>query len=161
VERGLSVEQSGVTLFAGEPPHGVSEHTARTAATLAKALASALATTWSHRSCVGREALVVLCPEHVETIDRDGWSKDDVRQFLFEHTGVPVRAYHSKDDGEGARNVSHYTEVMIDGEPCYRKFTTPSSIHLIVAGGSAGKFSAVIGGWSAGPRGSQMVTYPV
>ena len=48
--------------------------------------------------------------------------------------------------------------VVIDGERCYRKFSSPSAIHLVVAGGTAGKFSAVIGGWSAGPRGSQMVT---
>ena len=30
-----------------------------------------------------------------------------------------------------------------------------------MAGGTAGKFSAVMGSWSAGPRGSQMVTYPL
>ena len=161
VERGLSSEQSAVTLFAGEPPHGVSEHTGRTAVALAKALASALATTWSHRSCLAREALVVLCPEHVTTMHRDGWSKDDVRQFLFANTGVPVRRYQSNDGGEGVQHLGRYTEVMIDGEPSYRKFTTPSAIHLVVAGGTAGKFSAVIGGWSAGPGGSEMVTYPI
>jgi hypothetical protein len=161
VERGLAPNQSAVTLFAGEPPHGVSEHTARSAPTLLRAVASALSTAWSHRSCVGREALVVLCPEHVKTIVRDGWSKVEVRQFLFEHTGVPVRHYEAADGGEGTQHVASYAEVAIDGERCYRKFTTPESIHLVVTGGTAGKFSAVIGGWSAGPRGSQMVTYPV
>lgn len=161
IERGHAAGQSAVTLFAGEPPHGVSEHTARSGATLLKAVAAALATAWSHRSCVGREALVVLCPEHVKTIARDGWSKDTVRQFLFEHTGVPIRAYRDADTGEGTQQAGSYTEVIIDGEPCYRKFTTPASIHIVVAGGTAGKFSAVIGGWSAGPRGSQMVTYGV
>jgi hypothetical protein len=161
VERGLPAAQSGVTLFAGEPPHGVSEHTARTAPALAKALASALATLWSPRFCLGREALVVLCPEHVTTMHRDGWSKDDVRQFLFENAGVPVRRYRSNDGGEGVQHLSRYTEVLIDGELCYRKFTAPSAIHVVVAGGAAGKFSAVIGGWSAGPPGSEMVTYPI
>ncbi len=37
---------------------------------------------------------------------------------------------------------------------------TPEAVKLIVAGGAAGKSSAVIGSWAAGPRGSQMVTYP-
>ncbi|HUE85762.1 MAG TPA: TlpA disulfide reductase family protein [Vicinamibacterales bacterium] len=160
-DRGLPAASSAVTLFAGEPPHGVSEHTARTAPVLAKALSAALATAWSHRSCVGREAVVVLCPEHVKTIHRDGWSKEQLRQFLFDHTGIPVRAYRDHDGGEGTHQAASYAEVVIDGEPCYRKFSSPSAIHLVVAGGTAGKFSAVIGGWSAGPRGSQMVTYPV
>jgi hypothetical protein len=160
-DRGLPTGVNAVTLFAGEPPHGVSEHTARTAPALARALSAALATAWSHRSCVGREALVVLCPEHVKTIHRDGWSKEDLRQFLFEHTGVPLRTYSAGDGGEGTQQASGYAEILVDGEPCYRKFSAPSSIHIVVAGGTAGKFSAVIGGWSAGPRGSQMVTYPI
>ena len=50
---------------------------------------------------------------------------------------------------------------MIDGEPNYRKFARPEAIQILVAGGPAGKFSAVIGSWAAGPRGSQMVTYPI
>jgi hypothetical protein len=159
-DRGVP-EGSALTLFAGEPPHGVSEHTARTAPALARALSAALATAWSHRACVGREALLVLCPEHVKTIQRDGWSKDDLRQFLFDHTGVPARAYRESDGGEGTQQSATYAEILVDGEPCYRKFSAPSAIHIVVAGGTAGKFSAVIGSWSTGPRGSQMVTYPI
>jgi hypothetical protein len=160
-DHGCAAGSSAVTLFAGEPPHGVSEHTARTAPVLAKALAAALATAWSHRSCIGREALVVLCPEHVKTIHRDGWTKEQVRQFLFDHTGVPVARFAAADGGEGTQHAATYAEIDIDGERCYRKFTSPSAIHIVVAGGTAGKFSAVIGSWSTGPRGSQMVSHAV
>ena len=66
---------------------------------------------------------------------------------------------NANDGGEGTQHAASYAEVEIDGERCYRKFTSPSAIHLVVAGGTAGKFSAVIGSWSTGPRGSQMVTY--
>ena len=38
------------------------------------------------------------------------------------------------------------------------KFRGPDKIHLVVAGGPAGKFSAVIGGWVQGPMGSEIVT---
>ena len=103
----------------------------------------------------------LLGPEHVQTVARDGWSKSDVRQFLFDHTGVPLREYRVDDGGEGTEDVGKYDEVTIDGERCYRKFSEPASVHIVVAGGTAGKFSAVIGGWHAGPRGSQMVTYRV
>jgi hypothetical protein len=108
---------------------------------------------------MGHEALVVLGLEHVNTIHRDGFKKEDVREFLFNNTGVPVRAYDD-EDGEGVRQVNTYREITIDGESCYQKFCSPESIGIVVAGGGAGKFSAVIGSWSTGPRGSQKVTYP-
>ncbi len=160
VERGLQPGQSALTLFAAEPPHGLSEHNARGARGVLKAVCHALTTVWSYRSCVGFEAMVVLGPEHVKTIHRDGFRKQDVRRFLFENTGIPVREYDG-EPGEGTQHVRLYKEVTIDGERCYRKFPSPEAIHIVVAGGTAGKFSAVLGSWSAGPRGSQMVTYPV
>ena len=102
----------------------------------------------------------MLCPEHVKTLSRDGFIKQAVREFLFENTGIPTRHYEV-GNGEGTQYVKLYKQAVIDGEPCYLKFTDPSAIKLVIAGGTAGKFSAVIGSWAAGPRGSQMVTYPV
>ena len=160
VELGFRPEQSTLTLFAAEPPRGVAEHKARSAKALLKTITYTLATVFTYRACLGYEAMVVLVPEHVNTIHRDGFSKQDVRQFLFENTGVPVRAYDS-EAGEGSQFVQHYKEVSIDGERCYQKFRSPEAIQIIVAGGNAGKFSAVIGGWVSGPRGSQRVTYPI
>ncbi|HLG98395.1 MAG TPA: TlpA disulfide reductase family protein [Bryobacteraceae bacterium] len=160
VDQGLSYEQSAVTLFAAESPHGVSEHNARTARGVLKAISYALAAVWSYRACMGFEAVVALGPEHVRTIHRDGFSKQNVREFLFENTGVPVRCYDA-EPGEGVGQRAMYKEIMIDGERCYQKFRAPESIKIVVAGGTAGKFSAVLGSWSAGPRGSQMVTYPI
>jgi peroxiredoxin len=160
VELGFRPDQSTLTLFAAESPHGVSEHNARHATGVLKAIARALGTVWSYRSCLGFEAMVVLGPEHVQTIHRDGFRKPDVRQFLFDNTGIPVREY-AGDPGEGTQQVSLYKEITIDGEPCYQKFRSPEAIKIVVAGGTAGKFSAVIGSWAAGSRGSQMVTYPI
>jgi hypothetical protein len=161
VELGFTREQSAISLFAAEPPHGVSEHQARTARGVLKAVCYALATCWTYRFCNSFEVLVVLCPEHVKTIRKDGFSKSDVRAFLFENTGIPVRCYENNDPGEGTQQRSTYEQITIDGEPCYRKFRTPESTKIVVAGGTAGKFSAVLGSWSTGPRGSQMATYPI
>lgn len=158
VELGFSPSVSTITLFAGEAPHGVSEHFSRNAKGVLKAIAHALATVWSYRACLGAEALVVLGLEHARTIHRDSFRKQDVREFLFNNTGIPVRAYDH--DGEGTGQMHLYREITIDGERCYQKFRSPESIGIVVAGGGAGKFSAVIGGWGSGPRGSQRVTYP-
>lgn len=160
VERGFKHDESTVTLFAGEPPHGVSEHAAREGKQILKTISRALATVWSYRVCAGIEALVVLCPEHVKTLHRDGFTKQAVREFLFVNTGVPIREFED-GAGEGTANVKFYKQAAIAGELCYLKFTDASAIKIVVAGGTAGKFSAVIGTWAAGPRGSQMVTYPI
>jgi peroxiredoxin len=161
VERGLGREQSALSLFAAEPPRGVSEHSAHTGETVLRAVCHALATVWSYRMCGRNEAIVVLCPEHVKTLRRDNFTKQQVRQFLFENTGIPLRYYAAQDHGEGTQLVSTYREIVIQGEPCYQKFRAPESIQIFVAGGTAGKFSAVLGSWATGPAGSQMVTYPI
>ncbi|MDX2030555.1 MAG: TlpA disulfide reductase family protein [Blastocatellia bacterium] len=160
VENGFSADQSAVTLFAAEPPRGVSEHNARTGRPILEAICRSLVTVFSYRLCMAFEAFVILCPEHVRTLHRDGFTKATVREFLFENTGVPLRAYES-EDAEGAQYRAMYQTVSILGEPCYRKFASPTQIRIFVAGGGAGKFSAVLGSWATGPRGSQVVTYPV
>jgi hypothetical protein len=159
VELGFRLEESAITVFAAEAPHGVGEHRARTARGVLKAITRALATVWSYRVCMAADALVVLGLEHVRTIQRDGFKKQDVREFLFQNTGIPVRAYDD-DEGEGTNQTHLYKEITVDGERCYQKFRSPDSIGIVVAGGGAGKFSAVIGSWATGPRGSQKVTYP-
>jgi peroxiredoxin len=161
VTRGFKREQSAVSLFAAEPPRGVSEHTAPAGKTVLETISFALATVWSYRTCLMPEAIVILCPEHVKTIHRDGITKEQARQFLFENTGVPVRHYSPAERAEGTQLAANYKEITVRGERCYQKFRSPEAISIFVAGGTAGKFSAVIGSWSTGPAGSQMVTYPI
>jgi hypothetical protein len=161
VELGFRRGESTLSLFAAGSPHGISEQAARTAKGVLRTLTYSLATNWSYRVCRAFEVFLILAPEHVRTIHRDGWTKQDVRQYLFENTGVPLRCYEGEDPGEGTVARGGYTEIVIDGEPCYQKFAAPESIKIIVGGGTAGKFSAMMQGWACGPRGSQMVTYPV
>jgi len=160
VGRGFTRKQSALSLFAAEPPRGVAEHNAQSGKAVLKAITRALATVWTYRMCMLFEAVVVLCPEHVKTLHRDGFSKQQVREFLFANTGVPVR-YFQDEPGEGTQLTALYREITVDGERCYQKFRSPESLHIIVAGGTAGKFSAVIGSWATGELGSQMVTYPI
>jgi hypothetical protein len=147
-------------LFGAESPRGVSEHNARRGRDVLKAIARTLATVGTYLVCSSYEAIVVLCPEHVKTLQRDGFTKEDVRDWLFHNTAIPEKAF-SESKGEGTQSVQSYDRITIDGESCYRKFRERNGIKIVVAGGRAGKFSAVIGSWATGPRGSQMVTYPI
>ncbi|HEX4945866.1 MAG TPA: TlpA disulfide reductase family protein, partial [Blastocatellia bacterium] len=100
VEQGFAREQSALTLFAAEPPRGVSEHMARKGSSVLRAISRALATVWTYRMCAMFEAFVILCPEHVKTLQRDGFTKQSARDFLFANTGIPLHHY-ADGDGEG------------------------------------------------------------
>ncbi len=157
---GVDPQRSAVTLYCCEPPRGVSEHTARSAGVLLRAFCPVLANLWSRRVCRAPEALAVIGPEHAATLARSGFSKNDVIDYLYENTGVPVAEYDG-DGGEGSQRTQHYEECVIRGVRCYRKFKGPEAIRVVVAGGPAGKFSAVLGSWQTGRRGSQAVSYPI
>ena len=159
-DRGFDEGESAVTLFAAGGLTVVSEHTARTGEGVLRTIAATLATVWSWRSCGRVDAVVVLCPEHAATLAADGFGREAARDFLFDHTGVPLFAYEHEGT-EGTQHRDRYEEILIDGVPHYRKFADPSQILIVVAGGTAGKFSGVLGGWLSGPRGSQTVTHPV
>lgn len=160
VSRGFAPGDSTVTLFATDPPRGVSEHAARRPEVLLKAFCPVLATVWSYRACGWPEALVVLCPEHARTLGAAGWTRQQVTEFLWEHTVISLRDFDD-DEGEGVKMQGMYERVVVNGTEGYRKFAKPSQITLVVVGGTAGKFSAVLGSWATGARGSQSVTYPI
>lgn len=163
VDRGFRREQSTVSLYAAEMPVGVSEHNTKDPYEILRAISHPLRNVWTRRACMIVEAMVILCPEHVKTMKSKGLTKKDVRDWLFNHTGIPQSEYEgaSAKGAEGVQFAPMYGKIEIDGVPCYRKFRAPESIHLVVAGGTAGKFSAVIGSWVTGPRGSEVVTYPI
>ena len=147
VEQGLARDQSAVTLFAAEAPHGISEHKARTARGVLKAISYALATVWSYRNCLGYEALVVLCPEHVQhhpsrRVQQAGRARFSVRKYRRPAALLRWRAGRRRGAARACTKRS-----AIDGEPCYQKFRAPESIKIVVAGGTAGNFRRC---WEAG-----------
>ena len=135
---GVSEGRNAVTFYCAEPPRPVSEHKARTAEVLLRAFCPVLANLWSYRVCKRSEALVVIGPEHAATLDRNGFSKRDVVEYLYRNTGIPVREYDG-DGGEGTHEASHYEDCLIRGVRCYRKFRSPESIRVMVAGGLGGQ----------------------
>ena len=85
VERGFTADTSTVTLFAGDAPLSISDHRSRTPEELAATLASAAAVQWSPFWWpMDDTSLFVVCPEHAMLFATAGWSKDRVRQAMFE-----------------------------------------------------------------------------
>lgn len=158
VERGFAPGESTVAVFAGEAPHGVYDHRSRTAPQILASIAGGLAVISHYRSMYWGDTLVVLSPEHARTIAGDGWDKPRIREWLWERLQKPVRELLPDDEcGEGLpeKVVARFADPARE-ETLIPKFRAPENLIILVAGGTAGRFSAVIPGWTF-PGGSQLI----
>jgi hypothetical protein len=92
VERGYSADSSTIGAFAGEPLQIVADTQSRSAEEVLSTIAHTLAVIGSHRIRALGDTLIVFSPEHAGTIGADGWSKQRVRDFLWEKTAGKFRS---------------------------------------------------------------------
>jgi hypothetical protein len=162
-ERGFSEEDSTITLFAGGSPQQISDFQSRSAEQLLSSIGFTMGGgLWNFKNYpLFGDTILVLSPEHAQTIAEGGWSRKDVRQFLYDTVKKSLDELKpGKDSGEGfGANLLRAAEdsgIVVDG--CVRKFRSPESILVVVAGGTAGRFSVAIPGWVADDLGSTPVT---
>jgi peroxiredoxin len=138
VERGYEAGSSVVTLIAADAPLSISDHRSTGPAELARVLGWSAASTWSPNWWpLGGISLFVICPEHARSFEQWGWSKQRVREEMFEAVRRPA---HALRWGETTPLVK-----AADDEQLVAKWSSPDDIVLVVAGGEAGRFSAVFG----------------
>ena len=161
VSRGVAPETSAVTLFAGEAPHGISDHASRTAKALAGSLGWSMVGIWNSKHFpLYSHTMLIVGPEHARTFADDGWTRERLARHLHETVRVPYRTLVPDDDhGEGTNLRYGKTPPALD--ELIPKFPSPDEIHVVVAGGTAGRFSVAIPGWLGTKNGSRPVTRPV
>jgi len=154
VERGFAVGASTVTLFAGESPRGVVDQLSREPESLAASLAAASLGVGHPKVALGIDAVLVISPEHARVFREAGWSKARVRSEILART---VR--RGAELVRGAGGIAEGLPAGLE-EVEIPKFRDDGLL-IVHAGGTAGLFSAIIGGWISGPGGSQPVTVEV
>ena len=162
VERGFGPEQSAVTVFAGEGPHGISDHASRTARSLAGSLGWSMSGLWNSKTFpLYSHTMLLVGPEHARTFADEGWTRTDLARHLFETVRVPYRTLlPDEDHGEGTNlRFSKGTEPKPD--ELIPKFPSVAEIHIVVTGGTAGRFSMAVPGWLGTRNGSTPITVPV
>jgi hypothetical protein len=155
VERGLKPGVSAVTLFAGFGLQGVVDQKSRDPESLCRSMAESLKAIHNVKLAPSCDALLVVCPEHERTFRQAGWSKARVYEELYRLCEIPGDALVA-----GAKGIAEGGPASLAGKSV-NKFR-PGGLMIVRAGGGAGMFSGIIGGWSAGgPRGSIPVTKEV
>ena len=138
VERGFGAGQSVVTVIGSDAPLNISDHRSRTPEDLAYILAWAAATSWSANWWpLSEPSVFVICPEHAEMFRAAGWSKQRLREFMFDVVHKPA--------GELRRGETTPLVHAADPAAEIHKWTSADAIVLLVAGGEAGRYSAVLG----------------
>ena len=151
VERGFAPGSSTVTLFPGEGPRGVVDQLSRDPESLTRSLAACLRTVQHPKLPMVFDAILVLGPEHGRVYREAGWTKAQFKQRLHELTLL--------EGADIVRGAGGITEGVPDAfkDTQLPKFRA-DGIVVVHAGGGAGLFSTIIGGWANGDTGSQPVT---
>ena len=151
---------SSVTVFAGGGFCNVENHGGNTPEHVLNSIADAMA----NYGCItlGQSA-IIMAPEHVRVVAGAGWSRSDVKEYLFQ------KAYRTVD---GMKSVGKFrqreydkqhadggTHPLVEDGKLHRGLT-PDDILLVVGGGDAGGHSSFIPSWSRA-RSSLMQSKPI
>jgi len=154
VERGVKPGVSAVTVFAGFGLQGVVDQKSRDPESLARSMAESLKAIQSVKLAPACDAILVVCPEHERTFRNAGWSKTRLYEELYQLCEIP-----GEELVAGAKGIAEGGPASLAGKTV-NKFR-PGGLLIVRAGGGAGMFSGIIGGWSSGARGSVPVTKEV
>jgi len=151
VARGVAPGLSAVTVFAGSGLQPIMDQRSRTATSLAGSMASCLRVVTHPKLALAWDALLIVSPEHARVFREAGWSRERLRDELYARLRLPWA-----EIVRGAGGIAEgMPEPMLGAEvPKFRE----GGLLIAHAGGTAGLFSAIVGGWSSGPAGSEAVT---
>ena len=136
VEAGLPADASVVTAFGCEGPHNIQDHFSATGLGILLTVAGAMGQGGSNNLLGRGWPLPSLGPEHAATIARDGYTKKQVKEFLFEHARFPL----ARLGAEYRRQQIARHHVVDSPDTLLPIVRAADDISVIVVGG-AGKHS--------------------
>ena len=97
VERGFPSATSTVTVVACENPHNINEHVGINGAEVLTSICNAVISTGTNNVLFqGGTPVIALCPEHAAAITAVGFSKQDVRNYIYENSKMSLRRFYPR-----------------------------------------------------------------
>lgn len=153
VERGFEAQASTVTALAATPVSQVSDHCNETAAGILTSLCDSMAVLGNCAVYRASESVVTFPPELAAVFQREGWSKQEVKQYIHEHARRPVKEL--RQGGEwNDETLMHLPPEMdlTDDNTMLSAVHHPDDLLVMVAGGEAGRWMSLTPGWGYGSR---------
>ena len=151
-DHGFEPATNTVTAFCGEAPRIIFDQPSRTAEGLTASIAQVMLSN-VHPRITGMDTMLVLSPEHLARFNEAQWDKARFREELRRNLDIEVDTILRGVDGIG-EGIPPGLGFEGSTLPKFRE----GGILIVHAGGPAGLFSSVLGGWVSGPMGSVPVT---
>jgi hypothetical protein len=136
VDRGLARETSAATVICAEAPHNVNDMVSKSPESFLGSAASTMAHLGGnaiYRSALKGEQMLVITAEGAQWLTDKGWSKDDVKLYLFENARQPIHAMRER----GGWDMSPWLEgIDKNDDNCMVPIVgRPDDILILIAGG--------------------------
>jgi len=142
IEKGYPTDASTVTVIGASGSLNLIDQGSLDAEGLLKTFASALSVIGTNNIYFGGDPVLLISPEHADTLSKGGFKKRDVKEYLFNSACTPIEHF-SRDNVERVlkKRRPHLFEKEMPG--CIRPIDEPDDLIVLVVGGP-GKHSVFV-----------------
>lgn len=142
VEKGFNLDDSTITLFYGHSLIEIADLDSETAEALINTIALRVIGI-GQTIFIPYYPVILMAPAHAEIFVRDGWTKDDIRQYLYLHCCISAEKY--RRSRSLAFGLDQKWLAAADSHAMIPLYKQPENINIVVAGGTSGKSAAYLG----------------
>ena len=139
VERGVPAGRSAVTVLSAESPHQIMNEWTHDPREILDTYAAAIRANMLTYSIWEGNYAMVVARQHQQIFAAAKWSKQNIRDYVFEKAHVLRREW--RDVGKAA------VAGRKDEDRAYRALRTPDDLLVVAAGGPAGGFGVIVPPW--------------
>jgi hypothetical protein len=135
VEIGFSREESTVTLIGASAPQNIFTYGCENGADIMEHFIGAMMGLGHNNIIFPSGPLLIISPEHAATLHRDGFSKSDIRDAIFERARIPLSRFSERTVKGLHHRRSRWFEQV--GDPDHIGVADSArDVHIVVAGGA-------------------------
>lgn len=144
-DRGFPDDASTVTVYAADAPLCICDFGRTAPEQVMLTIAESIAIPGSYNAFYRKDLWLVMAPEHAEIVAAGGWSKDDVRQFIYEHARMPANTLRERGLYGFADAVVRPKWLDDPAAPDMISIVdAPKRVNIAVAGAPYGGYTAAI-----------------
>ncbi len=141
VEKGYSKDTSTVTVLNSEAPHSINDAKSTDGYSFLTTCASTMAALGGNNLYGHGEPMLILGPEHARLLANEGWSKYDIKNFIWEKARQPVGMILNR----GMERYKFPKWINLTDEKQMSPIAIkPDDIIIIVAGGTGTKSMCIL-----------------